>query len=127
MRAIKFRWVGKNKKFDEIKISKAYTTEDILNRNYDSFFMLDNRGSEGNCEFLSEDLSSEIEDSRKKEIFKGDIVEDIYGEKFEVKFIDGSFVLDPHYNHKEVYSFSDIGEVTIRGNIYSNVELLCRK
>lgn len=71
----KFRWVGLNKDSDVISIDSGLDTEDILSGNYMHFFRLENRGPNGNCEFLAEDRGSGIISANDSgEIYENDIV-----------------------------------------------------
>lgn len=74
MREIKFKWVGRSKTFDEIVISPPMTTSDLINGKYSSFFALDNRAENGNCEFIAEIQYADKKDKNGKEMFEGDIV-----------------------------------------------------
>jgi hypothetical protein len=53
----KFIWIGRNKKFNELIISPALTTTELMSSRFPSFFALSNRDgcvTNGNCEFLME-------------------------------------------------------------------------
>lgn len=54
MQLKKFVWVGKNKHFNEYWVTPPMTTEDILKGNWQTFFSIENRKPNGNCEFLME-------------------------------------------------------------------------
>lgn len=91
----KFVWVGYNKKFKDYMVSQPMTTEDILLKNYPSFFSLDNRQESGNCKFIME-------------VFEGDSL--IYYTKnsmssMSVELKDGCFIgVGPFNSHPlEVY------------------------
>lgn len=73
-REIKFRWVGRNRKFDEIQIQNNLTVQKIIDGESLSFFHNSNRGKNGNCEFISEDLFTGIEDVAGVQLYEGDII-----------------------------------------------------
>lgn len=137
---IKFRWVGRNKKFGDIQINSDLTTKKLLNGSVLSFFSESNRGAEGNCEFLSEDLFTEQKDKSSIDIYVGDILKLNFKEYYsndavtvdeesivigKVSFENGGFFI----NEKDstwywLDDMEEVSEIEIIGNIYENPELL---
>jgi len=90
MTPLRFKFVGRNRKFNQIVISDVLTIDDIMARKYESFFSLSNKGENGNCEFIGEIKSTGLLDKNEKEIFFGDLVEIVWGK--ESDFYGGGIV-----------------------------------
>jgi len=128
---IKFRWVGRNRKFGDIQINSDLTTAKLLDGSVQSFFNVSNRGESGNCEFLSEDLFTGLQDKNGKDIYVGDIVCGFGGKKgYAVKFNNGSFEwknepLGWDLDYEPTPEPYDPRKwAVVIGNIYENPELL---
>jgi len=99
---ITFRWVGRNKHFDEITIQENITTDKLLNGDILTFFSKSNRGkARGTCEFISEDLLSGVHDKNGKPIYANDII-DWDGEVFLVIYNDCTACFDVMYSGGDV-------------------------
>lgn len=107
---VKFRWVGRNRKFDKIQINEGLTTNDLLRGSYLSFFSESNRGEGGNCEFLSEDMCTGFLDKNRKEVYENDIVtawSQGYKGTFRIHFRKGGapmFILYPANQNGEFWN-----------------------
>lgn len=137
---VKFRWVGRNRKFGDITINENLTTATLLSGDYQSFFSEPNRRKDGNCEFLSEDLFSGLVDIDGKNVYEGDIImgyeaKDDGGlemSKYKVEYEDFGFVAISlqgkcdswlfHFNNDPNQTPNAACKVI--GNIYENPELL---
>jgi len=106
----KFRWVGRHKELNTIIINKDLTTEKVIIGDCLSFFNIQNRAEWGNCEFMSEDLCSEILDAEGNFIYENDIL-DIVG---KVEFKKGCFIASG------IPISLCASNRTILGNIYQN-------
>lgn len=139
MQEIKFRWVGRNRKFNEIQINSDLTIQKVLNGNVLSFFNNSNRGTDGNCEFLSEDLFSGFQDKKGVDIYRGDIVAGyttmngvpVWPTKgSEVKFENACFVwknepIGWDFDSEEhAIPYDTKNWAVVIGNIYQNPEFL---
>jgi len=122
----KFIWYGLNKQFNDIVHSHAMTTTDLLNGNYPSWMALQNRGENGNCDFLAECFFTGLKDKKGKEIYEGDIVmHGISKTKSKVEFIGGSFALNNEKTmHNTCIRHYGLDECEVIGSIYKNPELL---
>lgn len=133
---IKFRWVGRNKKYNKIQINSNLTTTKLLQGKVLSFFNISNREEHGNCEFLSEDLFTGEKDINGSDIYAGDVL----SEKWKVEVYvskKGTFMVKFHTNPKvnlpislreylgkrKVAGTPDRDNIII-GNIHENPELL---
>lgn len=112
---IKFRWVGRNRKFGDIQINNGLTTSKLLTGEVLSFFNKSNCGANGNCEFLSEDLFSGIQDKNGVDIYENDLLRDIG----RVVFNDGCFLTG--YGVPIIMSKHNL---EIIGTVYGSPELL---
>lgn len=134
MAEIKFRCVGRNRKFNEVIINSGLTTSKLLAGEVYSFLHASNRGEHGNCEFLAEDLFSGFYDKDGQELYENDIIQDIIvGMKSQIVFTDyGNFGLYPLAGAKGLkdleYETIDPSWTTTSvikiGNVYKNPELL---
>ncbi|MFN9318957.1 MAG: YopX family protein [Chitinophagales bacterium] len=117
-RQIKFRWVGKNLYFNTIQIQEGITTKKIRKGETLTFFNLGN----SNCEFLSEDLYTGVNDINGLEIYRGDIIKP-YGENSKPMLVEYKQFNDDWsaYTGFNLDGFSNNIKI---GNIYENPELL---
>ena len=121
MKTIRFAWVCRNIKFDEI-CREELTDEMLLNGSYPSYITSDN------CEIIAKILPIGSKDKNGVEIWQGDVL-NLPGmdTRHEVVFLQGEY--QTGFKKRSGDQYTDIGTDTthrleIIGNIYENPELL---
>ena len=130
---IKFRWVGLNRKFNEIQINEGLTTTKLIEGEVLSFFNESNRGESGNCKFISEDLFTGLKDKNNKDIYEGDLIPDDIGDVYEVVFRNGAFMWAGEFLGYHLWGNPDCDvkieaceaiDLEVIGNIHEDSELI---
>ena len=120
MNDIKFAWVCRNIKFDEIR-REELTDNILLARLYPSYITSDN------CEIIAKILPTDSKDKNGIEIWQGDIVKGMTYEGGKYIYKTGEINYDSNCG-RWMLGFQTLGSFTqnkkIIGNIYENPELL---
>ena len=124
MEEIKFRWVGLNRKFNEITINNDLTVQKIIDGNVWSFFNNSNRGELGNCKFLAEELFTGLKDKNNKEAYNGDIYMNELGSKYIIFFRNGSFVGGKTKEYSEPIGWDSEDDLMKIDNFFSKCEII---
>ena len=120
MREIKFIWVCRNIKFNEIERVELTDTM-LLSRSFPSWIITDN------CELLAKIIPSEVKDKSGREIYEGDVIKGAFAKTatWQIVFTDAMFTMQMIQNpdYRQPLKYTELDWEVI-GNIYENPELL---